>query len=55
MQGNLDTSNFPIKGCCFSKCSRFIFVLAARPKYKSFVVKYSIAPAANSGILTYPL
>jgi hypothetical protein len=55
VHGTLDTSNFPIKGCCFSKCSRFIFVLAARPKYKSFVVKYSIAPGANSGISTYPL
>jgi hypothetical protein len=55
MQGNPDTSNFTIKGSCFSKCSRYIFVLAARPKYKSFVVKYSIAPAANGGISTFPI
>ena len=54
IRGDSDTSNFPIKGCCFSKCSRFIFVLAARPKYKSFVVKYSVAPSAT-GIVTFPL
>ena len=31
-----------IRGCLFSPCSRYIYLLASRTRYKSFIVKYSI-------------
>lgn len=44
-----------IKGSFFSKCSRYIYVLATRSKYKTFLVKYSITPGANGSISTMPI
>lgn len=44
-----------IKGCLFSKCSRYVYLLATKSKYKTFLVKYSITPAANGGVSTMPV
>lgn len=47
--GNADPSNFMMRGCLFSPCSRFIYLLASRTRYKSFVVKYSVSAGGSGG------
>lgn len=44
-----------IRGCLFSPCSRFIYLLAARTRYKSFLVKYSINSGKNGQISFRPV
>lgn len=41
-RGNPDNSNFLIRGCFFTNCGRFVYLLAAKMRYKSFLVKYDV-------------
>jgi WD40 repeat protein len=41
-RGNPDNTNFLIRGCFFSNCGRHIYLLAAKMRYKSFLVKYEV-------------
>lgn len=41
-RGNPDNTNFLIRGCFFSNCGRYIYLLAAKMRYKSFLVKYEV-------------
>ena len=41
-KGNPDSSNFLIRGCFFTNCGRFVYLLAAKMRYKSFLVKYEV-------------
>jgi len=54
INGRKDNSNFMIRGCFFSHCSRYVYLLATRARYKTFLVKYSIKPAQN-GVEMVPL
>ena len=41
-RGNESKDNFLIRGCFFTSCGKYVFLLAAKLRYKSFLVKYSI-------------
>lgn len=43
------------KGCLFSPDSKYIYLLASKSKYKTFVVKYSINPGPNGQISFLPV
>lgn len=50
-RGNPDNSNFAIKGCRFSLDSSYVYILASKYRYKSFVVAYSMDVASNGAIV----
>lgn len=53
-RGNPDPTNFAIKGCVFSKDGQFVYILASKYRYKSFVVAYAITPVTAEKILFTP-
>ena len=42
-RGNADLSNFGMRGCCFSADGQFVYVLASKAPYRSYLVKYQIS------------
>ena len=47
VRGNEDKSNFLIRGCFFTSCGRYIYLLAAKMRYASFLVKYEVVMRDN--------
>jgi WD40 repeat protein len=43
-RGNPDESNFMIRGCFFSPCGRYVYLLASRVRYRTFLVQYVLTP-----------
>jgi len=43
-RGGEDLSNFSMRGCVFTNCGRYLYLLAAKMRYKSFLVKYEVKP-----------
>lgn len=43
-----------IRGCFFTSCGKYVFLLAAKLRYKSFLVKYSIH-ATQQGVIFNPV
>ena len=39
-RGNESKDNFLIRGCFFTACGKYVFILAAKMRYKSFLVKF---------------
>ena len=42
-RGNADLSNFGIRGCFFSTDGQFVYILASKAQYKSYLAKYRIS------------
>jgi len=40
MRGQADPTNFTIRGCLFSVCGRYVYLLASKIRYKTFIVQY---------------
>lgn len=51
MRGNPDPSNFTIRGCLFSVCGRYIYLLASKVRYKTFLVQYSVSDCNPVSVL----
>ena len=47
-RGKEDSTNFMIKGCCFTPDGSGVYILASKTRYKSFVIKFNIKPMNNS-------
>ena len=43
VRGNADLSNFGIRGCFFSPNGQFVYILASKAAYRSYLVKYQIS------------
>ena len=46
-RGNPSNDNFLIRGCFFTSCGKYVFLLAAKMRYKSFLIKYQVTPNGN--------
>lgn len=42
--GQATTDDFMIRGGLFTNCGQYVYLLAAKPKYGSFLVKFGISP-----------
>ena len=47
-RGKEDSTNFMIKGCCFTPDGAGVYILASKTRYKSFVIKFNIKLMNNS-------
>lgn len=43
VRGNADLSNFGIRGCFFSNNGQYVYILASKAAYRSYLVKYQIS------------
>lgn len=46
-RGKEDSTNFMIKGCCFTPDGVDVYILASKTRYKSFVIKFNIKTVNN--------
>ena len=42
-RGQKDLTNFGIRGCCFHPTGAYVYILASKACYRSYVIKYSIS------------
>lgn len=43
VRGNADLSNFGIRGCFFTSNGQYVYILASKAAYRSYLVKYHIS------------
>jgi WD40 repeat protein len=55
IRGNPDNTNFLIRGCFFSNCGRFVYLLAAKMRYKSFLVRYEVQKIGGNQVDFRPI
>jgi WD40 repeat protein len=54
-RGNVDTTNFNIRGCIFAPDGQFVYLLASKTRFKSYLVCYSIIPVSQDNIMFSPV
>ena len=54
-RGQPDNTNFTIRGCAFTKCGRYVYLLASKARYKTFLVKYGITTFGSGEVVMEPV